>query len=312
MKTVFLDKRNFQTSKEEFDYSPFRFCDKFIAHEETSESEIYDRARNADVLIVLKTALSSNILSQLKNLKLICKIGTGYDKIDVKAAKSYGIAVTNFPGHAANMVAQWTISLLLTLAGQIIQYDKSVKAHQWQESQFNYEIFDINRKTLGIIGYGSIGKLVSKLARKLGMKVLVNSKYPDNNPDVRFVDKKEIYQNADFISLHCILDESTEGMINTSIFDLMNPSTYLINTARARLVNKHDLFLALKHNQIAGAAFDGFWKEPPDKNDPILSLSNLIVTPHVGWSSKEARQSLLNHIAARIENFSQGIPITIL
>ncbi len=312
MNIVFLDLNYFQKADEYFDYSVFEALGQVTKYDDTPEYLIAERAKNADVIILLKSTLNSAVIAELKDTRLICKIGTGYDRIDVKAANAHGIAVTNFPGHAANIVAQWTISLLLNLSTNILLYDKAVRHHEWLASHFTYPITEVHNKTIGIIGFGHIGKIVAKLALGLGMKVLINSRYPQPQTGYSFVDTDEIYRQADFISLHCLLNDSTRNMIDEKVFNRMKANSFLINTSRASLVDKACLFEALKNRRIAGAAMDGFWKEPPEKDEPLFSLDNFIITPHVGWASIESRKSLLKHMAETIRDFSAGKAIPVI
>ncbi len=308
MKIVFLDKLHFQAIHETFDYSGLQTLGNLVCYDRTREPEqIIARAQDADVILALKTKLPTEIMSQL-NCKLICKVGTGVDNFDLTAAKERGITVVNFPGYGSNMVAQWTLSLIMLLASNIDKYQVAVKNHHWLSSQFAFPICELADKTLGIIGFGAIGKRVAKMATVIGLKILVNTRYTDDTPYVEFVDKEHVYRESDILSLHGNLDEHTRDMINKDTFAKMQKHAFLINTARAGLINKVDLYHALKQKIIAGAALDGYWDEPPQANDPLLQLDNIIVTPHMAWASKETRQRLLHHIAQQIENFAAGKP----
>lgn len=309
MKIVFLDQGNFQKQHEQFDYAPLESLGELVFYKETPSNLVLERTQNADVILVLKTRLDELVINQLGKTKLICKVGTGYDNIDTETAKLKNIVVTNFPGYATNMVAQWTMTFVLTMAGQIFQYDRAVKHNQWIESQFFYPISEIQKSSLGIIGYGHIGKRVAHLAHQLGMKVMVNSNYAAPANHIRLADREEIYKECDFVSLHCSLNERTRHMIDDKAFEMMRPSTFLINTSRAGLVDRQSLFNALKNKKIAGAAFDGFWHEPPEQDDPLFQFDNFIITPHVGWGSQQTKQALLNDIARRIKDFSLGMRI---
>ena len=306
MKIVFLDKQHFQQADEVFDYSLLNFLGTVVCYNTTTDEELFSRINDADIIILLKTQLPGSVIGNLKKTRLICKLGTGYDNIDVQTAKAVGIKVTNFPGYGESMVAQWTMTLMLMLAGNVLLYDKASRANQWQASQFMYPITEIHNKTLGIIGYGSIGKQVAKMAQVLGMKILVSTKYADNASNIGFVDKETIYRNSDFISLHSLLNDETRAMVDTKAFQMMKQSGYLINTGRAALVCKESLKTALESHTISGAAIDGFWQEPPEQNDPLLTLNNIIITPHVGWSSHETRQRLLQSVSHKIKDFIDG------
>lgn len=312
MRIVFLDKVNFQKPEECFDYSLFHQLGDVTFYDDTPPHLITERAKDADIVIVLKTALPATIITQLKKTKLICKIGSGYDRIDINAANGKNIQVTTFPGHAAKMVAQWTMSFIYMLAGNILKYDREVRNNNWNAVQFALPITELENKVLGIIGYGSIGKIVAQLAVNNGMKVMVNTHYPENSSTISFTTKEEIYQHADFISLHCRLNSKTDNMINKEVFKLMKPTCCLINTARAALVNKQDLFTALTNKTIAGAAMDGYWQEPPEKDDALFKLDNIIITPHVSWAAHSTRQLLLNHIGQRIKNYINGEQIPVV
>jgi glycerate dehydrogenase len=309
MKIVFLDQGNFQKSHESFDYSALESLGELVLYQDTSKNLVLERTQNADVILVLKTKLDDLVMSQLGKTKLICKVGTGYDNIDTLAAKEKNIVVTNFPGYATNMVAQWTITFILTMASNVVFYDQAVKKNQWAESQFLYPIREIQNASLGVIGYGHIGKRVALLASHLGMKVYVNSNYAAPDRHIRLADRDEIFKECDFVSLHSLLNERTRNMVDAEVFNMMKPASFLINTGRAGLVNQTDLLNALQTKKIAGAAFDGFWQEPPENDNPLFKLDNFFITPHVGWGSLQTKQALLNDIARRIKDFSLGMKI---
>lgn len=300
---TFLDRLNFQTPDENFDFARFNSVGKLTFYDHTSDDEIIENSQGADVIVVSKVRLPAETIQQLKHIKLICKFGTGLDRIDVGTAKACGIGVINFPGYGTTMVAQWTITLLLTIASSITQYNQAVKQGQWQEKKFTYPMIEIANKTLGIMGYGHIGKEVAKLAHKLGMRVLVSTRYPDDNASVSFVSDQQLYQESDFLCLMGLLNEQTKDKINQTVFQQLQPSCFIINTARAGLINKADLITALENKQIAGIALDGYWQEPPDEHDPLFQFDNVIITPHMASSSHGTRQKLINLIAEKIQNY---------
>ena len=277
MNIVVLDRLHFQKPHEQFPWELLEKLGDVTYFDYTDDREVTDRAKDADIILTLKNAISAQIMQTL-NCKLLVKIGTGVDRFDLVAAKQQGITVTNFPGYGSELVAQWTMMLLLSLASQYLPYQQAAKSGQWLNAQFSYPIYELAGKTLGLIGYGEIGKRVAAMAHAFNMQILVATRYPDTSTHVRFVDQQTLLRESDFVSLHGNLTPNTQGLISSSELNAMKRTAYLLNTARAGLVDKDALLDALTNHTIAGAAFDGYWQEPPNTQDALLALDNFTVT----------------------------------
>jgi glycerate dehydrogenase len=281
-------------------------------YDRTSPAEIFERCMEADVILANKTEFSKENIDRLHNTGLITVLATGYNVIDINAAKDKGIVVCNVPAYGTESVAQHTIGLVLELANKLSVHIASVEKGEWQRSpDYSYSkkpLIELAGKTLGIIGLGNIGKQTAKLAKAFGMKIIYNSRR-DKHTDVgEFKSIEAIFQESDFISLHCPLTETNNGFVNKHLLRLMKPTAYFINTARGQLVNEQDLADALNNNRIAGAALDVLSKEPPDDSNPLLTAKNCVITPHNAWSTNEARQRIMDVTVQNIEAFLNGHP----
>jgi len=211
-------------------------------------------------------------------------------------------------------VAQLTFAMILELCGHISLYSESVKNGDWIRSKdFSYQlkpIMELNRKTIGIIGFGRIGQAVARIAKAFDMKILVSHKHPerDKTDGVTFVKEEECFQNSDIISLHCPLNDQNKNFVNTKLLTMMKPSAYLINTSRGGLINERDLAQALNTGTIAGAGLDVLSIEPPTPDNPLLKAKNCLITPHIGWATFEARSRLMETVVNNIEAFIHGKP----
>jgi len=282
-------------------------------HHDSSEVEVLERIREAEVIVSNKVFISRAAIVAAKHLKLICVAATGYNNVDLVAAAERNIPVCNVRGYATPSVVQHVFMLMLNLARHFVDYQALVKRGGWQESRFfcplDFGIQELSGKTLGIIGYGELGHAVAQVAQAFGMQVLIaeHKSKPPRSGRMAFDD---VLQQADFITLHCPFSPETHHLISRREFELMKPSAYLINTARGGLVNETDLLRSLSNEQIAGAAIDVIQEEPPGKDNLILQHqpANLIITPHIAWASRESRQRLLDQLAGNIQNFSQQKP----
>jgi glycerate dehydrogenase len=312
MRGVFLDWKSLD--QDDLDKTVLeQGLDELELYSETSPEEVVARIAKADVVISNKVVLDAGILQQAKKLKLICVAATGYNNVDIKTAKSLGIVVCNVRAYATPSVAQHVFMLLLNLYRNFTSYQKAVKSGQWSEShQFcllDFPITELSGKTIGIIGYGELGKAVAKLAEAFGMSVLIAKR---NSEDTR-PDRTELstlLAEADVVTLHCPLTEFNRDLIGKKELGLMKPEAVLINAARGGLVNEQALADALMQKQIAAAAVDVLSKEPPDTDNPLLTLNlpNLIVTPHIAWASRESRQRMVEAVANNIAAYSHGTP----
>ena len=313
MKAVFLDYQSLD--KNDLDFEPLKATfDDLALYPSTRPEQLAARIADAEVLISNKVVLDANSLAQCAKLKLILISATGTNNVDLAQAKAQGIVVCNCQGYGTAAVAQHTFSLMLALATSLLQYDQAVKQGQWNKSPIfcllDFPIVELSGKTLGIVGYGELGKAVAKLAEAFGMRVLIGS-LANRPTDATRVPLAELLPQVDFLSLHCPLTDETRDLIGATEFSLMKKSAFLINCARGGLVNEPALADALRQGQIAGAATDVLTVEPPQHGNVLLAddIPNLIITPHSAWGSVEARQRMLQQLVENAQAFQQGQPI---
>jgi glycerate dehydrogenase len=280
-------------------------------YDRTSVDQVVERTRDAEIIITNKVEFDQNVIAQLPKLRYIGVSATGYNIIDIAAADARGIVVTNVPGYSTYSVAQMTFALLLELTNHVALHADSVHAGEWStKSDFSYwkrQLIELCGLTIGIVGFGSIGKIVANLALALGMQVLVHSRTArEAQPGLRFVELAALLRQSDVVSLHCPLTPETIQLINSETLSLMKPGALLINTSRGGLIAESSLAEALNTGRIAGAGLDVLDKEPPDKNNPLLGAKNCIITPHIAWASFAARERLLNQAVANVAAFLAG------
>lgn len=283
----------------------------------TSLEDDPDIISEATVIVSNKVVLDQSTLINAPNVKLICIAATGVNNVDINFANQQGITVCHVPFYATNSVVQHVFSLILALTTKLPQYQSAVGAGKWQKSQYfcllDYPIREITGLTLGIIGYGILGKAVAKSAKAFGLHVIVAERVGNKLRQGR-VEFNQLLRDADIVSLHCPLTEQTQSLIGEAQFALMKHDALLINTARGGLVDEDALLWALNQGSIAGAGIDVLQQEPPVANCVLLeaNLSNLIVTPHIAWASRESRQRLLNSVADNIIAYKGGKPVNIV
>ena len=312
-RVVFLDAATYG------DVSLKRFTDRWdcTVHQVTTSNETMARITGHSVVITNKVVIDRVILAapQARDLKLIAVAATGTDIIDREEAARRGVKVCNVPGYAAQSVAQFTMALILELATRVGKYGEAVKAGEWQKSPvfslLTYPTVELNGKRLGIVGYGSIGQTVAKMALGFGMEILISARPGSESPIPRDrVPLEQVLRGADVVSLHCPLTPETKNLINEQSLKLMKPTAFLINTARGALIDEAALIEALRRKRIAAAALDVITKEPPPADHPMVlaakELNNLIVTPHTAWSAREARERLLREVEENISLFQRG------
>lgn len=297
MKAVLLDGHTINPG--DLSWEPIEaLCDEFIVFEKTEQEEIPERIRDCEVLMTSKCRIGRSLMEGAPKLKYIGETATGYNNIDVAAAADLGIAVSNIPAYSTDAVAQHTIALMLELANNVGLHDTSVKEGNWSSSKYfcywEKPVTLLMGRSLGIIGYGSIGKRVADIASALGMKINVYSRDP------------QAVMNSDVISLHCPLTEENAGMINEDFIGRMKPGAFLINTARGGLVDEAALAEALKSGRIAAAAVDVLSSEPPEEDNPLLGLENCIITPHIAWIPREMRQKVIDTLAENLAAWREG------
>ncbi len=266
---------------------------------------------DADGVIVNKTIISSDIMDNCKNLKYVGTFATGYNNIDVEGAKKRGITVCNVPAYSTDGVAQLTISFILYTATSIDKYISSVKAGDWMRSKtfcyYPYFITELAGKTLGIVGYGSIGRRVAEIAKALKMNVIIYSRTKKES-EFNFVSLEELLKTSDYVSLHLPLSKESEKMIDEKALSLMKKSAVLINTARGGLIDENALAKALKEGKIRASCHDVVAVEPMQKDCPLYGVENCFITPHVAWAGKETRQRLVDIAGENVKKFIEGNP----
>jgi glycerate dehydrogenase len=279
-------------------WSPLEKYCTLTCYDRTPDELIIERMQDMDGIFVSKCKITAEIMDACPNLRFIGVTATGYDNVDVEAAKARGIAVANNPAYSTEAVAQHTFSLILELTNHIGSYDSSVKAGDWYScSDFCYLLDPISLldgKSLGIIGYGNIGRKVGKIGEAFGMNINIYS-----------VDPKAA-QHSDILTLHCPLTDENLGFINSEFISGMKPGAILINTARGALINAADVADALKSGQLSGAGIDVLETEPPIRPNPLIGLDNCIVTPHIAWMPKETRQRVIDMSTDNLESFLKG------
>jgi glycerate dehydrogenase len=310
MKIVVTD--GYALNPGDLSWTPIQELGDLEVYDRTSSPEVFERCMEAEIVLSNKTAFNKEDIDRLHNVKLISVLATGYNVIDVKAAKDKGIVVCNVPDYGTASVAQHTIALILELSNKISLHTASVAGGDWQQcADYSYSkkpLIELAGKTLGIIGLGNIGQQTAKIATALGMKVIYNSRHNKHIDLAEFKNLEDVFKEADFVSLHCPLTATNKEFVNKELLQLMKPTAYLINTARGQLINELDLADALNSNRIAGAALDVLSKEPPDNNNPLLKALNCVITPHNAWSTKEARQRILDTTLENIKAFINGHP----
>ena len=273
-------------------------CDKLTVFDSTSEDKALSRLTGNEILMTSKCPITRELMENSQQLKYIGCTATGYNNIDVEAAADLGIAVTNIPAYSTDAVAQHTIALMLELSNHVGLHNASVQDGQWSDNEYfcywKKSVTLLTGKSLGIIGYGAIGKRVAQIARALGMEINIFSQDPAGA------------MKSDFVSLHCPLTRENRHMVNTEFLVNMKPGAILINTARGGLVDERALADAIKAGFIAGAALDVLEQEPPAKDCPLIGLDNCIITPHIAWSPKEMRQAVIDILAENLESWLTG------
>lgn len=282
-------------------------------YDETPEDKILERVQGYNIVVTKEMKVNGDIIRAFPDsVKMICEAGTGYNNLDLDAIKEKGITLCNIPAYSSERVAHTVIMLILNLASSMQKQIRMLceNNHDNFTKHLMVDHIEVNGKTLGIIGYGNIGKEVIKVAKALGMKILVSTRTPREDVDgIHFTSMEEVLKNSDFISLHCPLNENTRHIMNQESIAMMKPSSFIINTARGALIDEQALIDAINKGVIAGAGLDVQEVEPLSEDSPLYTMDNVIITPHIGWRGLETRQRLVSMIADNIKAFSEGNPI---
>ena len=285
-------------------------------YDDSTNEELIERIQGARVVVTKELPVGADLLSQFPDtVKLIVEAGTGYNNIDLNAAKERGITVCNIPAYSTERVAHTVIMMILNFAStmqkQIGMLAKGDRSNFTKYLQVSHT--EVNGKTLGVVGAGHIGMEVIKVAKALGMNILVHTRTPKADGDgIRYVSLDELLENSDYITLHCPLNDQTKYIINKEAIGKMKPSAVIVNTGRGPLINEADLCEALLSKRIAGAGLDVQEVEPPAEDSPLYTLDNVIITPHMGWKGLETRQRLVGIIRDNVQAFFKGEPINVV
>lgn len=291
--------------------------DNVIIYDRTSQDQIKERAKNADIIIVNKTLIDKTIIDSLPKLRYIGVLATGYNVVNCEYAKKKGIIVTNIPAYSTESVVQHVFGLLIEVAIGVGYHNNTVQAGDWVNSvdfcYYREKMLELNGKTMGIIGFGRIGQRIKDVAVAFGMKVLANNKDKTGEGEgYKYVELEELLKESDVISLNCPLTKDNEGMINKKTIALMKENAILINASRGGLINESDLANALNSGRIYGAGVDVLSTEPPARSNPLLKAKNIVITPHTAWATKEARTRLMDIAVGNVKAFLESKPINVV
>ncbi|GBD27611.1 Glycerate dehydrogenase [bacterium HR30] len=316
MRIVVLDGYTLNPGDNPWD--PIAELGELVVYDRTPVHLIVERARGAEILLTNKTPITSSSLAQLPDLRFIAVLATGYDVVDVHAARARGVVVANVPEYSTSSVAQHTFALLLELCHRVGVHDQVVHGGCWAACpDFSFWLqapVELQDMKLGIVGFGRIGRRVAQIGSALGMHVLATGpRQPSDLPtSVQWVALADLFRQADVVSLHCPLTPANERFVNAALIALMKPGAFLINTARGRLIDEGALADALRSGRLAGAAVDVVSEEPIRKDNPLLTAPNCIITPHMAWASLAARRRLMLATAENIRAFLRGAPVNVV
>jgi glycerate dehydrogenase len=314
MKIVVLD--GYTLNPGDNPWSPLEELGDVYIYDRSIPTEIRERAVDADILLTNKIAISRDVIQNAPHLKFISVLATGYDIVDVAAAQERGIVVSNVPDYGTNTVAQFVMGLLLELCHRVGDHSNAVREGIWTASKdwsfWTSPQVELCGKTLGVVGFGRIGRRVAALAEAFGMSVIHHTRTPQSDLIQQHRTLHQLFAESDAISLHCALTSENTGMVNRLLLERMKSSAFLINTARGALINENDLAAALNNGRIAGAALDVLSGEPPSIDNPLLTARNCILTPHMAWATLEARRRIMKITVHNIRCFLAGTPVNIV
>ncbi|MBQ6902143.1 MAG: D-2-hydroxyacid dehydrogenase [Oscillospiraceae bacterium] len=314
MKITVLDRNT--VTNEDISFDAIEALGEVTYYDVLPPEGIPQAIEDADAVICNKANLNREIISSAKRLKYIGLFATGYNNIDTEAAKERGIVVCNAPGYSTEAVAQLTFSMILALAGSFCDYTASTRAGGWIKSDtfsyFPFPLTELKDKTLGIFGYGSIGRQVAKIGRAFNMNVIVYTRTPSKCTDAENVSMEELFSRSDYLTLHAPLTPETAKIINRDTLALMKKSAYLINTSRGGAIDETALADALNNGDIAGAGLDVLTVEPMLEDNPLRTAKNCLITPHIAWAPVETRMRLIEIVAENIKAFINGAPVNVV
>lgn len=287
-------------------------------HDRTAPAEVVERAADADLVLTNKTVLNRDQILALKRLRYVGVLATGYNVVDVATARERGVPVTNVPTYGTRSVAQMTFALLLELTQQVGHHARTVREGRWSRSPdfcyWDFPLVELEGLTLGIIGYGRIGKAVADIGRALGMRIIAAAstrRAATDDPDLA-LSLDDVFRQSDVLSLHCPLTEETRHLVNEQRLSLMKPTAFLLNTSRGPLVDESALAAALQASRLAGAGLDVLSVEPPAAHHPLFAVPNCLITPHIAWATRAARARLMATAVANVRAFLEGRPANVV
>ena len=317
MKIVVLD--GYTENPGDLSWGGFEALGEFACYDRTPAELTVERIGDAEIVITNKTLINRAVLEACPNMKYVGVLATGYNVVDVAAAKERGVAVTNIPTYGTDSVAQFAFAMLLEICHHVQHHSDAVHAGRWENNIdwcfWDYPLIELVGKTMGIIGYGRIGQAVGRLAQAFGMKVLANDTY--QNPALvsetcKYVDRDTLFAESDIVSLHCPLFPDTEGIINRDSIAKMKDGVIILNNSRGPLIVEQDLADALNSGKVMAAAVDVVSTEPIRGTNPLLTAKNCLITPHISWAPKESRQRLMDIAVDNLRAFLDGNPVNVV
>lgn len=313
MKVVILDAKTL--TNDDIDFSVFDEFGEVTIYDYTKYNQIAERIKDAEIILCNKSIMNRMTLKDAKNVKYIGLFATGYNNVDIEYTNERNITVCNAGSYSTNAVAQHVFALILEHYNKVGEYNKFVKDGGWIHSE-KFSPFkpmkEMDGRTLGIVGYGSIGKKVAKIAQAFDMKVLAYNRSPKKDESVRFVEMDELLEKSDIVSIHCPLNRDSEKMCNKDFFSKMKDGALFINTSRGGVVDEPALIDAVKSKKISGAGLDVVAVEPMEKHEEILDIDNIIITPHSAWAPVETRTRLVEIVKNNIKKWVAGAPVNVI
>ena len=317
MKIVVLD--GYAANPGDLSWDAIAALGELTVYDRTAPEEVINRIGNAEIVVTNKVVITAEILDACPSIQFICEFATGYNNIDVSAAKARGIPVSNVPSYSTSSVAQMVFAFLLEIAHRIVAHSDSVHAGRWTNCEDfcfrDYPLFELEGKTLGIIGYGTIGKRVANIAVSFGMNVLACSRTyrPELSTEhIKIVSQDEVLSNSDIVTLHAPQNKESQGLINRKTIAQMKDGVIIINTARGGLVVEQDILDALQSGKLGWYAADVLSTEPPKSDNPLLNAPHTFITPHIAWMTTEARRRLMTTVQNNLSSFLAGKPINVV
>jgi len=314
MKIVILDSNALNPG--DLSWADFEELGEIDIYPRTAPDQILERCRDAEVVITNKTPMDQHTMHELEKLRYIGVLATGYNVVDISAARENGVVVANIPDYGTTSVVQMTFALLLELCNNVWRHSEGVHEGKWSASKdwcyWDYPLTELAGKTMGLLGLGTIGQQVAKVALAFGMQVIGTSGTPKEVEGVNWIEVDQLFERSDVISIHCPLTPSAQGLVNENKLKLMKQSALIINTSRGPIINEEDLARALNTGAIAGAGVDVLSTEPPSTDNPLIKADNCIITPHIAWATKEARKRLMDVALQNLLCFLDGNEINVV